>query len=53
MGINKQTFRSGPFQDFFAQGVEVGGTLYLAGQIGVDGFGTAEGWTTSLMKRFL
>ena len=36
MSINKQVFRSGPFKDFFAQGVKVGNVLHLAGQVGVD-----------------
>ncbi len=36
MSISKQTFRSGPYKDFFAQGVKVGNILYIAGQVGVD-----------------
>ena len=36
MTIEKQTYRSGPYKDLFAQGVKVGNTLYLAGQVGVD-----------------
>ena len=40
MSISKQTFRSGPYQDFFAQGVQVDNVLYLAGQVGVDTAGT-------------
>ena len=36
MSISKQTFRSGPYKDVFAQGVKVGDILYLAGQVGVD-----------------
>jgi len=40
MTISKQTYRSGPYKDFFAQGVKVGDVLYLAGQIGVDAAGT-------------
>jgi len=39
MTINKKSFRSGPFKDFFAQGVQVGNVLYLAGQVGVDAQG--------------
>lgn len=39
MSIEKQTFRSGPFKDIFAQGVKVGNILYLAGQVGVDDSG--------------
>jgi enamine deaminase RidA (YjgF/YER057c/UK114 family) len=34
--IEKQTYRSGPYKDLFAQGVKVGNVLYLAGQVGVD-----------------
>ena len=36
MSIEKQTFRTGPYKDIFAQGVKVGNILYLAGQVGVD-----------------
>jgi enamine deaminase RidA (YjgF/YER057c/UK114 family) len=32
----KKTYRSGPFQDFFAEGTQVGNTLYLSGQVGID-----------------
>lgn len=39
MSISKQTFRSGPYKDFFAQGVKVGNILYLAGQVGIDSEG--------------
>jgi hypothetical protein len=37
MSINKKLFRSGPYADFFSQGVQVGSALYLAGQVGADG----------------
>jgi enamine deaminase RidA (YjgF/YER057c/UK114 family) len=36
MSIEKQTYRSGPYKDIFAQGVKVGNALYLSGQVGVD-----------------
>ncbi len=36
MPIDKKTYRSGPFQEFFAQGTQVGNILYLAGQVGID-----------------
>jgi enamine deaminase RidA (YjgF/YER057c/UK114 family) len=36
LAIEKQTYRSGPYKDLFAQGVKVGNVLYLAGQVGVD-----------------
>lgn len=39
MGIEKKSFRSGPYADFIAQGVQVGNVLYLAGQVGVDAEG--------------
>jgi len=39
MTINKKSFRSGPYKDFFAQGVQVGNVLYLSGQVGVDAQG--------------
>lgn len=40
MTIKKEIYRSGPLKDFFAQGVKVGDTLYLAGQVGMDEKGT-------------
>jgi len=36
MKTEKKTYRSGPYQDFFAEGTQVGNTLYLSGQVGVD-----------------
>ncbi len=36
MKIKKKTFRSGPYKDYFAEGIQVGNILYLSGQIGVD-----------------
>lgn len=36
MSIKKKTFRSGPYSDFIAQGVQVGNVLYLSGQVGMD-----------------
>ena len=36
MTIEKKTYRSGPYQDFFAQGTQVGNVLYLSGQVGID-----------------
>lgn len=35
MGITKKVFRSGPYADLIAQGVQVGSTLYLSGQVGM------------------
>ncbi len=36
MTIEKKTYRSGPFHEFFAQGTQVGNVLYLSGQVGID-----------------
>jgi len=36
MKTEKKTYRRGPFQDFFAEGTQVGNTLYLSGQVGID-----------------
>jgi len=41
MSVEKQTYRSGPFKEVFAQGVKVGDIVYLAGQVGVDASGVA------------
>ncbi len=42
MDMEKKTFRSGPYKDFFAQGVQAGNVLYLAGQVGMDGSGAVS-----------
>jgi 2-iminobutanoate/2-iminopropanoate deaminase len=39
----KETFRSGPWQDIFAQGVKVGNTLHLAGQVSLNEEGKVVG----------
>ena len=36
MTVSKKVFRSGPYADLIAQGVKVGDTLYLSGQVGMD-----------------
>ena len=36
MTIEKQTFKSGPLKDLFAQAVKVGNIIYLSGQVGSD-----------------
>ena len=41
--IEKATFRSGPFQAVFAQGVRVGDQLTLAGQVSMDESGDIVG----------
>jgi enamine deaminase RidA (YjgF/YER057c/UK114 family) len=35
MSITKKVFRSGPYADLIAQGVQVGNTLHLSGQVGM------------------
>ena len=35
MSITKKVFRSGPYADLIAQGVQSGNTLYLSGQVGM------------------
>lgn len=39
MTLSNETFRSGPYVDFVAQGVKVGNILYLGGQVGMDDAG--------------
>ena len=39
MTIEKKLHRSGPYADLFSQGVQVGNSLYLAGQVGMDDSG--------------
>ena len=41
MTIEKKLFRDGPYADLFSQGVQVGNTLYMAGQVGTDPSGKA------------
>jgi len=41
MPLSKKLFRTGPYADFFSEGVQVGQTLYLAGQVSVDENGRA------------
>ena len=41
MSINKKLYRSGPYTDLFSQGVQVGNSLYMAGQVGTDESGQA------------
>jgi len=36
MMIEKKTYRSGPYQDFFTQATQVGNVLNLSGQVGID-----------------
>jgi len=50
MTIEKKIFRSGPYADLFCQGVRVGETIYLAGQVGTDETGAAPQDLVSQMK---
>ncbi len=36
MTVERETYRSGPYQEYFAQGTQLGNTLYLSGHIGID-----------------
>ena len=36
MNIDKKTYRSGPYKNIFAQGVQINNVIYLSGQVGVD-----------------
>ena len=54
MTISKKSFRSGPFADFIAQGVQVGNILYMSGQIGIDAEGSAaEGISAQAVLAYL
>ena len=50
MAIDKKFFRNGPYADLFCQGVRVGDTLYMAGQVGTDENGTAPDDLLAQMK---
>ena len=50
MTLQKKLHRSGPYAELFSQGVQVGNTLYLAGQVGMDDSGSAPGDLLSQMK---
>ena len=50
MAIEKTLHRSGPYADLFSQGVRVGNTLYLAGQVGMDDNGSTPEDLLSQMK---
>jgi len=39
MAVEKDTYKSGPYADFFCQGVKVDNALYLAGQVGMTDSG--------------
>ena len=48
--VKKKLFRSGPYADFFSQGVQVGNTVYLSGQVGIDEAGAAPADIVEQMK---
>ena len=50
MAIEKKLFRDGPYADLFCQGVRVGDTLYMAGQVGTDASGAAPDDLVAQMK---
>ena len=41
--MNKKLYRTGPYADFFSQGVQVGNVLTLAGQLGDSEDGSVPG----------
>ncbi|HAL84762.1 MAG TPA: hypothetical protein DCP12_03880 [Rhodobiaceae bacterium] len=50
MAIEKKVLRNGPYADLFCQGVRVGDTLYMAGQVGTDAGGAAPDDLVAQMK---
>ena len=50
MSIQKKLFRDGPYADLFSQGVQVGNTLHMAGQVGTDASGKAPDSLVEQMK---
>jgi len=50
MALNKKLFRNGPYADLFSQGVQVGNTLHMAGQVGTDANGKAPDSLVEQMK---
>ena len=50
MALDKKLFRNGPYADLFCQGVQVGNTLHLAGQVGTGASGTAPDSLVEQMK---
>lgn len=43
MAVEKELYKSGPYADFFCQGVKVDNVLYLAGQVGMTETGEVPG----------
>ena len=50
MALVKKLFRNGPYADLFSQGVQVGNTLHMAGQVGTDASGKAPDSVVEQMK---
>ena len=50
MALDKKLFRDGPYTDLFSQGVQVGNTLHMAGQVGTDASGKAPDSLVEQMK---
>ena len=50
MALDKKLFRNGPYADLFSQGVQVGNTLHMAGQVGTDASGKAPSSLVEQMK---
>ena len=50
MTIDKKLLRNGPYADLFSQGVQVGNTLHMAGQVGTDAEGKAPDSLVEQMK---
>ena len=50
MALDKKLFRNGPYADLFSQGVQVGNTLHMAGQVGTDASGKAPDSLIEQMK---
>ena len=48
--MDKKLYRNGPYADFFSQGVQVGNTLHMAGQVGTGASGTAPDSLVEQMK---
>ena len=50
MTLDKKLFRNGPYAELFSQGVQVGNTLHMAGQVGTDASGKAPDSLVEQMK---
>ena len=50
MALDKKLFRNGPYADLFSQGVQVGNTLHMAGQVGTGASGAAPDSLVEQMK---